>query len=159
MSQTFDSEQFLKTASTRAGVYQMFDANANILYVGKAKNLKKRLTSYFRKSGLTIKTQALVDKIAAIQLTITESESAALVLEQNLIKSLKPTYNILLKDDKSIMRSCGRAEKDHSSKGMPAVASTEAPFNVQASTDSIAVTKLARRSEPKPRHSARVCSE
>jgi len=101
MSTEFDAQQFIKTASTRAGVYQMFASDGSILYVGKAKNLKNRLNSYFRKSGLTLKTQALVDKISAIQLTITETESAALVLEQNLIKSLRPPYNILLKDDKS----------------------------------------------------------
>ena len=97
----FDSKQFLKTVSTDSGIYQMFDVADKILYVGKAKNLKKRLTSYFRKSGLSIKTQALVSKIANIQITVTESESAALVLEQNLIKALKPPYNILLRDDKS----------------------------------------------------------
>lgn len=99
--QPFDAQQFLKTVSTKPGVYQMFNADEKILYVGKAKNLKNRLTSYFRKSGLTIKTQALVEKIAHIQVTITQSENEALVLEQNLIKSLRPPYNILLKDDKS----------------------------------------------------------
>ena len=97
----FDSRQFLKTVSTQAGIYQMFDKKDKILYVGKAKNLKKRLGSYFRESGLTIKVQALVAKIANIQVTITESESAALILEQNLIKTLRPPYNILLRDDKS----------------------------------------------------------
>jgi len=101
VSSTFDAQQFLKTLSTQAGVYQMFATDGHILYVGKAKNLKNRLTSYFRKSGLTIKTQALVEKIAHIQVTITDSETKALVLEQNIIKSLRPPYNILLKDDKS----------------------------------------------------------
>lgn len=97
----FDHQQFLKTVSQQAGVYQMFGADDTILYVGKAKNLKNRLTSYFRQSDLPIKTQVLVEKIANIQVTITDSETAALVLEQNLIKSLRPPYNILLKDDKS----------------------------------------------------------
>ena len=97
----FDYKQFLKTVSTGPGVYQMFDDKEKILYVGKAKNLKKRLSSYFRTSGLSIKTQALVEKIANIQVTLSESESAALVLEQGLIKSLKPPYNILYRDDKS----------------------------------------------------------
>jgi len=102
----FDHKQFLKTVSNGSGIYQMFDVNEKILYVGKAKNLKNRLSSYFRisdsaKSGLTIKTRVLVEKIASIQVTITESESAALVLEQNLIKALKPPYNISLRDDKS----------------------------------------------------------
>ena len=101
----FDPQQFLKTISTQPGVYQMFDEKDKILYVGKAKNLKKRLGSYFRSPSaqhvLSIKTQALVKKIANIQVTITESESMALILEQNLIKALKPPYNILLRDDKS----------------------------------------------------------
>jgi excinuclease ABC subunit C len=102
----FDHKQFLKTVSTGPGIYQMFDANEKILYVGKAKNIKNRLNSYFResdsaKSGLSIKTRVLVEKIANIQITITESETAALVLEQNLIKALKPPYNISLRDDKS----------------------------------------------------------
>lgn len=79
----------------------MFDAADKILYVGKAKNLKNRLGSYFHKTGVSPKTRALVAKIANIQVTMTESESAALVLEQNLIKALKPPYNILLRDDKS----------------------------------------------------------
>lgn len=101
MNGSFDSQQFLKTVSRQAGVYQMFGADDKILYVGKAKNLKNRLSSYFRQSELPIKTQVLVDKIVHIQVTITDSETAALVLEQNLIKSLRPPYNILLKDDKS----------------------------------------------------------
>lgn len=102
MSETsFDYQQFLKTISTQPGIYQMFDAKDNILYVGKAKNLKNRLSSYFRQHGLSVKTQALVTKIANIEVTITESESTALILEQNLIKALKPPYNILLRDDKS----------------------------------------------------------
>ena len=108
---SFDHKQFLSTISTRPGVYQMFDASEKILYVGKAKNLKNRLSSYFRgllsdepsigQAGLSVKTQSLVKKIASIEVTITESESTALVLEQNLIKALKPPYNILLRDDKS----------------------------------------------------------
>ncbi len=101
-SDIFDHKQFLKTVNTGPGIYQMFDANEKILYVGKAKNLKNRLSSYFRtKSGLSVKTQSLVEKIASIEVTVTESESSALVLEQNLIKALKPPYNILLRDDKS----------------------------------------------------------
>jgi excinuclease ABC subunit C len=105
MSQTvFDAKQFLKTVSSQPGIYQMFDDKEKILYVGKAKNLKNRISSYFQKNSansLNKKTQALVEKIASIQVTITQSESAALILEQNLIKALKPPYNILLRDDKS----------------------------------------------------------
>ncbi len=98
---SFDSKTFLSTVSHSAGVYQMFADDGKILYVGKAKNLKKRLASYFRKTGLTPKTQALVARIAHIEVTLTETEVGALVLEQNLIKSQLPPYNILLRDDKS----------------------------------------------------------
>lgn len=121
MSDVFDSKQFLKTVSQQAGVYQMFGNDDKILYVGKAKNLKNRLSSYFRQSGLPIKTQVLVDKIAHIQVTITDSETAALVLEQNLIKTLRPPYNISLKDDKSyphIFISDGDYPRISSHRGM-----------------------------------------
>ncbi|MDO7912637.1 excinuclease ABC subunit UvrC [Pseudomonas monteilii] len=101
MSQTFDASAFLATCSGRPGVYQMFDAEARLLYVGKAKNLKKRLASYFRKTGLAPKTAALVGRIAQIDTTITANETSALLLEQTLIKEWRPPYNILLRDDKS----------------------------------------------------------
>lgn len=97
----FDSKAFLKTLTTRPGVYQMYDADGKLLYVGKAKNLKNRVGSYFRASGLTTKTMALVGRIADIQVTVTTTEVDALLLEHNLIKSHQPPYNILLKDDKS----------------------------------------------------------
>lgn len=97
----FDSKAFLAQVTTRPGVYQMYDVGGEILYVGKARNLKNRLSSYFRASGLTTKTMALVAKIARIEVTITNSETEALLLEQNLIKQQKPPYNILLRDDKS----------------------------------------------------------
>ena len=97
----FNSDDFLASVTQRPGVYQMYDAQGAILYVGKAKNLKKRLSSYFRTTGLAVKTQALVQKIAEIELTVTGSETEALLLEQNLIKKQRPPYNILLRDDKS----------------------------------------------------------
>ncbi|WP_218668232.1 excinuclease ABC subunit UvrC [Vreelandella utahensis] len=100
-AEVFDSAAFLKQVTEKPGVYQMYDANGDILYVGKASNLRKRLASYFRKQGQAIKTQSLVSRIADIQVTVTASETEALLLEQNLIKSQRPPYNILLRDDKS----------------------------------------------------------
>ena len=100
-SSSFSAKAFLAKAPTQPGVYDMRDRQGATLYIGKAKNLKNRLSSYFRASGLTTKTMALVSKIADIQLTITHSETEALLLEQNLIKDRKPPYNILLRDDKS----------------------------------------------------------
>lgn len=97
----FDSSAFLASCSGRPGVYRMFDADANLLYVGKAKNLKKRLASYFRKVGQAPKTAALVARIAQVETTITANETEALLLEQTLIKQWRPPYNILLRDDKS----------------------------------------------------------
>jgi len=97
----FDSSAFLASCSGRPGVYRMFDAEAKLLYVGKAKSLKKRLASYFRKTGQAPKTAALVTKIAQVETTITANETEALLLEQTLIKQWRPPYNILLRDDKS----------------------------------------------------------
>lgn len=97
----FDSSAFLASCSGRPGVYRMFDADAKLLYVGKAKNLKKRLASYFRKVGQAPKTAALVARIAQVETTITGNETEALLLEQTLIKQWRPPYNILLRDDKS----------------------------------------------------------
>ncbi|MDY7560148.1 excinuclease ABC subunit UvrC [Pseudomonas sp. 10B1] len=101
MTQTFDPSAFLSTCSGRPGVYRMFDTESRLLYVGKAKNLKSRLASYFRKTGHAPKTSALVARIAHIETTITANETEALLLEQTLIKEWRPPYNILLRDDKS----------------------------------------------------------
>lgn len=96
----FDAKQFLSSVSASPGVYKMLDEQQNALYVGKAKRLKSRLASYFR-GQLNAKTQAMVSRIADIQITVTRSETEALLLEQTLIKELRPPYNILLRDDKS----------------------------------------------------------
>jgi excinuclease ABC subunit C len=97
----FDHKAFLQSLTTRPGVYQMYDADGKLLYVGKARNLKNRVGSYFRASGLSEKTMALVARINDIQVTVTTTEVDALLLEHNLIKSHQPPYNILLRDDKS----------------------------------------------------------
>ena len=101
LSMTFDSQSFLKSLTQRPGIYQMLDAEGSVLYVGKAKKLKNRVSSYFRKSGLSLKTQALVKRIADIEVTVTETEIEALILEHNLIKQYRPPFNILMRDDKS----------------------------------------------------------
>ena len=98
---SFDHKSFLKSLTSRPGVYQMYDAAHKLLYVGKARNLKNRVGSYFRASGLTEKTMALVARIQEIQVTVTSTEVDALLLEHNLIKTQQPPYNILLRDDKS----------------------------------------------------------
>lgn len=97
----FDHKSFLANLTSRPGVYQMVDHQGEVLYVGKARHLKSRVSSYFRASGLTSKTLAMVNKIHDIRVTVTRGETEALLLEQNLIKSLKPPYNIQLRDDKS----------------------------------------------------------
>lgn len=96
----FDNKGFLVTVTRKPGVYQMFDGDGKVLYIGKAKNLHNRLSSYFRASGPNTKTLALVRRIASIEVTITRNETEALILEQSLIKSQHPPYNVMLKDDK-----------------------------------------------------------
>ena len=98
---TFDSEAFLRVVTTQAGVYRMYDSKQVVIYVGKAKQLKNRLASYFRKDVGSTKTKALVKQIAAIEVTVTHTEGEALILENNYIKKYQPKYNILLRDDKS----------------------------------------------------------
>lgn len=97
----FDSEAFLNSVTEQAGVYRMYNAEQTVIYVGKAKQLKKRLASYFRKDVGSIKTKALVKQICAIDVTVTHTEGEALILENNYIKKYQPKYNILLRDDKS----------------------------------------------------------
>ena len=88
------------------GCYQYFDKEGTIIYVGKAKNLKRRVSSYFNKNQTTRKTQILVSKIEDIQYVVVPTDEDALLLENNLIKKYKPHYNILLKDDKSYPSVC-----------------------------------------------------
>ncbi len=94
-------KQRLKNLTTQPGVYRMLSSEGNILYIGKARNLKSRVTSYFRKNLDSPKTRALVKQIKSFDVTVTNNEVEALILEQNLIKSHRPRFNILLRDDKS----------------------------------------------------------
>ncbi|NVK24370.1 MAG: excinuclease ABC subunit UvrC [Gammaproteobacteria bacterium] len=98
---TFDAKKFLKTVTKEPGIYRMYDSSEVIIYVGKAKNLRNRLSSYFQKNLTSAKTKALVSQIAQIEVIVTSSETEALILENNLIKEFQPKYNILLRDDKS----------------------------------------------------------
>ena len=97
----FDPRAFLKNATQRPGVYQMLNAAGDTIYVGKARNLKKRVSSYFQKDTGSPKTRAMVAQICNVELTVTNNEIEALLLENNLIKEKRPRYNILLRDDKS----------------------------------------------------------
>lgn len=101
----------LQTLPDTAGVYQFFDAKDTILYIGKAKNLKKRVRSYFNKEHEYGKTNVLVKKIRAIKHIVVASETDALLLENNLIKKYQPKYNVLLKDDKSYPWICIKKER------------------------------------------------
>ena len=97
----FDIKTFLKQLPERPGVYKMLDAQAQVIYVGKAKNLKRRVSSYFQKKTDHIKTQRLVSQVQRIEVVLTETEAEALLLERTLIKRFNPRYNVLFRDDKS----------------------------------------------------------
>jgi excinuclease ABC subunit C len=101
VTERFDSVEFLKTVTNQPGVYRMYDATETVIYVGKAKDLKKRLSSYFRQNVGSRKTETLVKNIAQIDVTVTHTETEALLLEHNYIKLYQPRYNVLLRDDKS----------------------------------------------------------
>jgi len=92
---------FLAQVTQHPGVYQMLDKDGIVLYVGKAKNLKKRLTSYFNNTAKDLKTLSLIDQVHDIAITVTNSDKEAVLLECNLIKKNRPRYNVLLRDDKS----------------------------------------------------------
>lgn len=98
---SFDSKVFLANVSQRPGVYRMLGAKGEVIYVGKARNLKNRLTSYFVGKAQSAKTMAMVSQIENVEVTVTASETEALLLEYNLIKRHRPRYNVTLRDDKS----------------------------------------------------------
>lgn len=98
---SFDVKAFLKNLTTRPGIYKMLNDQGEIIYIGKAKNLKNRVSSYFKKQTASTKQQAMVAKIANIEVTVTHTEGEALLLECQQIKRHKPRYNICLRDDRS----------------------------------------------------------
>ncbi|MDH3768892.1 MAG: excinuclease ABC subunit UvrC, partial [Gammaproteobacteria bacterium] len=98
---SFDPEELLTSLTSRPGVYSMLDADGKVIYVGKASNLRNRVTSYFRGGATAVKTAAMLRLVHDIQVTVTHTETEALLLEDTLVKQHQPRYNILLRDDKS----------------------------------------------------------
>jgi excinuclease ABC subunit C len=97
----FDAREFLSQLTTAPGVYRMYGESGDLLYVGKARNLKKRVASYFLRSGHDARIGAMVAQIRRVEVTLTQTEDQALLLEANLIKDQRPRYNVLYRDDKS----------------------------------------------------------
>ena len=97
----FEVKSFLRSLTHRPGVYRMLDAKHKVIYVGKASDLRKRVSSYFHRSQTAVKTIAMMEQVARVEVTVANTEAEALILEYNLIKQHKPRFNVLLRDDKS----------------------------------------------------------
>jgi excinuclease ABC subunit C len=97
----FDAQTFLRSLTNRPGAYRMLNAAGKVIYVGKARNLKKRVSSYFQRKHSDAKTAMMMQVVADVEVTVTNTETEALILEYNLIKEHKPRFNVILRDDKS----------------------------------------------------------
>ena len=97
----FEVRSFLRSLTHRPGVYRMLYASHKVIYVGKARDLKKRVSSYFNRTQAAAKTTAMMEQVARVEVTVANTETEALILEYSLIKRHKPRYNVLLRDDKS----------------------------------------------------------
>ena len=110
-STDFDPKSFVASLTHRPGVYRMLNAKAQVIYVGKARDLRKRVSSYFHRSHPDAKTSSMLELVHDVEVTVTNTEAEALILEYNLIKRHKPRFNVTLRDDKSYRRKTARHQR------------------------------------------------